>query len=255
MCKSRNCLILFVAAAIVLGAGGLTAGAKEVILDKDPNLAGWWKFDETTGATAADSSKHARKGTLMEELTFDKNSSAGRVGKALRFEGNNKCVEIKDYKGVCGTGPRTVAAWIKAKRSQGEIVLWGADDFGQQFRFGYIRGRIGLTPKGGYYYMNPPTHDDKWHHVALVVGEAELPNLHDDITLYLDGEVAEVHDIGLLDLWPVETGKQMDVRIGRGFDGLIDDLRIYSRALSEDEVGAIFRLKSDKPLEKRQAGR
>ena len=36
--------------------------------------------------------------------------------------------------------------------------------------------------------------------------KAELPNLHDDVTLYLDGAPAEIHDIGLLDLWPIQTG-------------------------------------------------
>jgi len=64
------------------------------------------------------------------------------------------------------------------------------------------------------------------------------------------GVIAEVHDIGLLDLWPVDTGDDLDVRIGRGFEGLIDDVRIYERVLSEDEVMALFKLQSDRPLPK-----
>jgi hypothetical protein len=107
---------------------------------------------------------------------------------------------------------------------------------------------VGVTPNGGYLYMNRETHDDEWHHVAAVVREAELPNLHDDVALYLDGAPAAIHDIGLLDLWPIETGDELDVRIGTGFQGLIDDVRIYERALSEDEVTALFRLRSNRPL-------
>jgi hypothetical protein len=98
--------------------------------------------------------------------------------------------------------------------------------------------------------MNDPVDDDKWHHMAVVIKEAELPNLHDDVVLYKDGTIAEVHDIGLLDLWPIDTGSDLDVRIGLEFKGLIDDVRIYDRALSDQEVLALFRLQSDRPLAK-----
>ncbi len=228
------------------------AGAKKnkpKTLDNDPNLAGWWKFDEESGKVTPDSSKHDRNGTLKGELSFDKDSVRGRTGKALKFD-DNGYVEITKYKGVTGTRPRTVAAWIKTENDGGEIVSWGTDDFGQMFTFCFIRGRIGITPNGGYYYMNEPVDDDKWHHVTVVVKEAELPNLHDDVVLYKDGVIAEVHDIGLLDLWPVDTGTDMDVRIGMEFEGLIDDVRIYDRVLSDEEVMALFKLRSDRPLPK-----
>lgn len=256
----RNCFCLF-SAVLLLGLVGNITGLSEAnsiaadkdkapTLDTDPNLVGWWKFDETSGKTAADSSRHGRKGTLKGGLSFDDNSVAGRIGKALKFDGGDDYVEITKYKGVTGTRPRTVSAWIKTKNAKGEIISWGADDFGQMWTYGHIRGRIGLSPSGGYLYINDKTDDDKWYHVAIVVQEVELPNLHDDVKLYKNGEPAEIHDIGLLDLWPIKTGKEIDVRIGRRFNGLIDDLRIYNRALSDDEVKAIFALKSNEPLPK-----
>lgn len=218
-------------------------------LDTDPNLAGWWKFDEASGKTTPDSSKHGRSGMLKEGLSFSKDSARGRTGKALKFDGDGY-VEITKYKGVTGTRPRAVAAWIKTENDGGEIISWGEDDAGKMFTFCFIRGRIGITPNGGYYYMNEPVDDDKWHHLTVVVKEAELPNLHDDVVLYKDGVIAEVHDIGLLDLWPVDTGDDLDVRIGVEFEGLIDDVRIYDRVLSEDEVMALFKLQSNRPLPK-----
>jgi len=78
--------------------------------------------------------------------------------------------------------------------------------------------------------------------VAAVVREAELPSLQNDVTLYLDGTIAEIDNIGLLDLWPIQTEPGRDVTIGEGFRGAIDDLRIYDRALSEDEVVVLFRM-------------
>ncbi|MHC4466911.1 MAG: LamG-like jellyroll fold domain-containing protein, partial [Planctomycetota bacterium] len=80
------------------------------------------------------------------------------------------------------------------------------------------------------------------------VDDVELPNLHDDVRIYQDGKLAEIHDIGLLDLWPINTGNDLDVRIGRRFKGLIDDVRMYDRPLSENEVKTLFKLQSEQPL-------
>jgi hypothetical protein len=244
------CMLVLPAILIVTGST-LAAGAdKPATLDTDPNLAAWWKFDEAAGKVASDSSGHKHDGVLEGELSFDKSSAPGKAKEAIQLDGKESWIEVKGYKGIAGTRPRTVAAWIKTSTAKGEILSWGTEDFGQMFIFGHIRGRIGTTPNGGYLYMNAETNDDKWHHVAVVVRQAEMPNLHDDVSLYLDGRPAEIHDIGLLDLWPIQTGDKLDVRIGRGFAGSLDDLRIYDRPLSDEEIKALFELKSDKPLSK-----
>jgi len=234
------------ACSLLLTAAVYAADDKPT-LDTDPNLVGWWKLDETSGATAADSSRHQRHAALKGGLSFERISAPGRAGNAIRLDGKDGSIEVAKYKGVTGTRPRTVAVWIKTPTTQGEILSWGTEDFGRMFTFGFIRGRIGITPRGGYYYMNPETHDDQWHHIAAVVRQAKSPNLHDDVALYLDGVLAEPHDIGLLDLWPIDTGDELNVRIGRGFNGLLDNLRIYDRALADEEISILFRLQSDKP--------
>ena len=243
---AAGCVLTVLAAAVI----GFAADKQdEVILDKDPNLAGGWKFDDTTGNTAIDSSIHKRNGTLNNELTFEKVSAEGRFGKAVKLAAKDSIV-VKNYKGVTGTAPRTVTSWIKTTKTSGDIVVWGERESGKQFCFRHIRGRIGMTPFGGYYYMKEYTNDDKWHHIAVVVKESELPNLYDDIELYLDGEAAELDDIGLLGLLPVETAEKDDVLIGGGYEGLLDDLRIYSRALSIEEIKTIHKGTSDKPVAK-----
>jgi hypothetical protein len=224
-------------------AGANTSGA--TTLDADPHLVGWWKFDEMSGQSAADSSKQGHNGILEGGLSFETNSAPGRIGKALQFDGKKASVRVAGSKGITGTLPRTIAAWIKTPAGDGDVLRWGKNDPGQMWIFGHIRGRIGVTPRGGYYYMKAGTSDNAWHHVAVVVKEGSPPNLHDHVKVFRDGEVAEVDDIGLLDLYPIETGDELDVTIGRGFKGLIDDLRLYDRALSEDEVNALFKLNSN----------
>lgn len=209
---------------------------KTVDLNADPHLVGRWKLNETTGKQAADASGRGHPGVLRGAATFDINAVREQDRQGLRLSGGEDCVLITGYKGIPGTQPRTIAAWVKPTAAGGEIVAWGHRDFGKMCTFGFIRGRVGLTPHGGYLYMKTGVDNGAWHHVAAVVRAADPPNLHDHVTLYLDGQVAEIDDIGLLDLWPIDTGEDLDVRIGRGFKGVLADVRLYDRALSEDEI-------------------
>ena len=229
-------LALWPAAAVSAGA----AKEEPASLDTGPHLVGWWKFDESSGTSAADASGHGHKGALRGGLTFEAGSASGRRGKALGFDGKKGLVEILEYKGIAGARPRTVAAWVKTKKPGGEIVSWGRREPGKMWVVGFVRSRVGVMPHGGYLYMNESVADDAWHHVAVVVVPAERPNLHDHVRLYLDGKPAAIHDIGLLDLWPIDTGSDQVVQIGKGFTGLIDDLRIYDRPLSVEEIKALF---------------
>ncbi|MHC4212948.1 MAG: LamG domain-containing protein, partial [Planctomycetota bacterium] len=208
----------------------LQAEPKPIINDTSVGLVGLWKFDEVSGTMVADSSGKGRNGTLMEEANFGAGSVEGAIGKAL-FLKDNQYVQINGYKGVLGTQARTVCAWIKTKHTKGKLLSWGLDEGGKQFNFTHHRGRIGIRPKGGYYYMNDKLNDESWHHVAAVILDSESPNLHDDVRLYKDGELAIIHDIGVLDLWPIDTKSGEDVTIGKGYQGAIDDVRIYDRAL------------------------
>jgi hypothetical protein len=212
-------------------SGSFKAGA--VTLDRDPHLVAWLRFDETSGKTAADSSGKKHDGTLEGGLSFDDHSVPGRNGAALRLEGGKDCVRLAGYKGVTGSGPRSLAVWIKTRASDGDLVRWGTPEHGQMWIFGHIRGRMGVTPEGGYLYMKAHTRDDAWHHVAVVVQEASPPNLHDHVKLYRDGELAEIDDIGLLDLWPIETGDKLDATIGERIKAALNARRLVVRSPAE----------------------
>ena len=212
-------------------------------LDQGSNLhlIAWWKFDKVVEGALIDSSGQNHHASTPEGSNAETMLVQGRIGQGLQLDGSTSLV-VTGFRGVKGTAPRTVAAWIKTKSPSGTVVSWGADEPGQIWNLGFIRRHLGVSPKGGYLYMNEATDDGEWHHVAVVVNDASPPNLHDDVTLYKDGEPAVIHDIGLLDLWPINTGQDLDVTIGAGFKGTMDDLRIYSRALSEDEIHDLFQL-------------
>jgi hypothetical protein len=232
---------LWAAFGALLAGVAVQAADKMSDLDRDPHLVARWKLDETTGKTAADSSGRGHAATLEGGLSFDTHSVAGPRGKALRLDGTDDCLRAAGFKGVVGSGPRTISVWIKVGAPEGEVISWGKNDHGKMWALCFIRCGLGVTPKGGYLYMKRDIEDNAWHHIAAVVREASPPNLHDDVKLYKDGEPAEIDDIGLLDLWPIETVAKEDVCIGRRFKGRLSDLRIYDRAISEDEVKTLYR--------------
>lgn len=221
--------------AILLLWGGATLSRAEAPLIQE-GLVAWWPFDETEGTTAADRSSNSHPATLEGGAKF----VPGKIGNCVMLDGKTGYLRVEGFKGVTGTTPRTIAAWVKTQAASGQIVSWGSSEPGKRWTFGFIRGRIGVTPQGGYLYVKDPLHDDNWHHVVVTMEEGSPPNLHDHVKLFVDGRPAEIHDIGLLDLWPIETGDELDVTIGRGFSGLIDDLRIYNRALTEEEIRSLY---------------
>jgi hypothetical protein len=199
-----------------------------------------YKFDESEGLVAYDSSLQGRDGALVNMEGSEWTGSPR--GNCLEFDGVDDYVEVTGYKGIPFTNPRTCAAWIKTEAYRGEIVSWGntegtakwivrVDDAGPlraEIQTGSIIGTTDLA-------------DNAWHHVAVVLDDDGSINI-DDAKLYVDG-VEEV--ISSSSPREVETNGGTDVNVGRFyaserfFDGLIDEVRIYERALIGEEVGAL----------------
>jgi hypothetical protein len=87
--------------------------------------------------------------------------------------------------------------------------------------------------------LNIPLNDGRWHHAALVVSRSRSL-----VTLYIDGVKVGEHLVnflaGTLDSdAPFEVGRE---RTGRYyFKGWVDEIRVYRRALSADEVAELAR--------------
>ena len=112
MCKKLICLI----SVVVLTGLVLTSTASAA----DPNLIGWWKLDEDTGTTTADSSSHGNNGTFGVDLNGlpDSNNAPewadGRRGeRSLYFDyaNGNDFVTCGNDPNFDVNGPMTVMAW------------------------------------------------------------------------------------------------------------------------------------------------
>ena len=85
----------------------------------DQNLEAYWKLDNNSGMIAYDTSGNSRDGTISGATW-----TTGKLGSALSFDGMDDEVVITGYKGVLGTTPRTISAWIRTS-DHGVIAYYG----------------------------------------------------------------------------------------------------------------------------------
>jgi len=204
-------------------------------------LIAHWSMDEAEGLIARDN--YADYDGSLQNMS-EHNWVDGMLGSALAFDGGSSCVEVTGYKGITGGAARTCSAWIKTDAAPANMVIlnWGANAAGQQWLMGvFSTGELGVYTGGPLIKANAIVTDGRWHHVAAVLHDDGSPTL-DEVKLYIDGIAQPVTFTGSQ---AIETAFDTDVLIGAFdsagtraffFSGLIDDVRIYDRALADAEI-------------------
>jgi len=206
--------------------------SRQLITPAEPSsasLAGYWQFEGNLN----DSSGNNRHGAGVGNPTF----AAGKVGQAVNLTGSNYVV-ITGYKGILGGGAFSIAAWVKTG-GNGTMVNWGTQAGGQRVDFRLDQGRLRIEHSNGNLQGNTVLADGQWHHVALTVSE-NAPLSYPAVRLYLDGN-DDSQTTTDPDTFNIVAN--IDVNIGRRgtnndrvFSGSLDEVRIYERVLSQDEI-------------------
>jgi hypothetical protein len=207
----------------------------------------YWQFNDGSGQTALDSSTGQHPGTLKN--MDDGNWVQGKQCGGLAFDGTNDYVEIANYKGVAGTTSRTCSAWIKTSGSAANMVImdWGTAVSGQKWLFGiFATGQLALYTWTPYIQTNITVTDNQWHHVAAVLADDGTPNVN-EIKLYVDGQLQAAT---VSSAQAINTVAAANVLLGacdyagtKGFyfNGLMDEIRIYNRSVTAEEIQAMYR--------------
>jgi hypothetical protein len=230
---------------VVLDGIRLYSYDRQLITPVDPGAIGLQAHYEFEG-NANDSSGNARHGTSMGNPVFE----AGEIGQAIGFDGLNDYVNIDGYKGITAVNEVqpafSIACWVKTTSPDGEMVTWGSSDGapvgGQYCTFRLNEATLRAEHGNGNIRGNTPINDGQWHHVALTVvegGNLRVPNT----ILYLDGQPDSVFS-GSDNIYNLTA--DADVNIGRRAShedryliGSIDDVRIYDRVLSQEEIALL----------------
>jgi len=193
-------------------------------------LVGWWKFDEGSGTTAADSSGSGNTGTLTNGPTW----TTGKVGSgALSFDGTNDYVSAPSN--IIGTGAMTLTAWIYAKsygsNGYARIIDNGAAslflvDWDSKLAFQGYWSSPTIVSNSGSIPLN------QWLFVALTRTSSNTASF------YINGALSGTPG---QDAGTANAGS--NTIIGGSsimFDGLIDEVRVYNRALSASEITELY---------------
>jgi hypothetical protein len=215
----------------------------------DPALVGSWTFDvaDVSGTTVRDRSGGGNDGQLVGgTLTM------GKVGQGVGLNGTNAYVDIDDHPSLRISGSMTVSAWVSSASAAPAfdqvIVSRGglAPDYGFELKTSRDSGRetfaiaIG-TPAGHVHrYGNVPWTANTWYHVTGVYDAAA-----GKLDLYVNGYLDNGALMGAVPASQrvASAGTAIGKRSvgGNYFGGLIDEVRMYSRALSAAEVSALAR--------------
>jgi hypothetical protein len=197
-------------------------------------LIGWWKFDENEGTTAADSSGNGNNGQLQGNPQWQ--SKGGKLGGALEFNGKGDYVKIDNESAFDITGQITISAWVNIASVPQEwtaIVVKGDSAWRMSTDFANNVFHFGLA-QNDYLNGKASVGSNQWHHVLSVYDGQKM-------SIFVDGKLDTSRQrqgaIGTND-FPVCIGENIEIT-GRFWHGLIDDVRVYNYALSENEIAAL----------------
>lgn len=215
--------------------------------------AAWWKFDEGSGNVAMDCI-----GQIEDKIEGEFKYVAGVSGKAIRFDGYTTVI-VREAGDAPQPGDEfTIEAWV----AQGAYP-WNWCPIATQ-----------KSEQAGYYFAVGPRGDfkvrayinDEWQECiseSFVIGLRQWAhiagsyNKSEGLTLYLNGKEA-----GKLSVTgPIQYARDAELRIGMNyeklkpsnihrehgtlpgwfsFDGIMDEVKIYNRALSKEEMEAVY---------------
>ena len=197
-------------------------------------LVGWWKFDEGTGATAGDSA-----GTNAGTINGSTWTANGSCVNALQFNGTNNYIQLSNAANLTfGTGPFTIAAYIKTVSTDRQLIFMKYPTSNMGYSYGVFGGKVYLGMSEGSSDSSITSigsvNDGAWHHVA---GERDTDGT---LRIYIDGVLDNTAPQLPLRNVTNTTGPRIgcDTRPpGSGyFNGVIDEVRVYNSALTQAAI-------------------
>jgi RHS repeat-associated protein len=222
--------------------------AKQELLVSD--LVSRWKLDEGSGSTINDS-KGTNNGTAANTSW-----TTGRLGNALSFNGTSSYISVPDTDNSLDIDNEiTITAWIKPNNLSGYYCIAAKQPSGTaannypgnyEFRIEQTSGCLKLlhqTSTGNTisaYMSTIAVNVGQWQHVVVTLKEGS------SVKFYINGlpagSFSQTTAFGIANNNPLRIGSRKDSSCW--FNGDIDDVQIYKRCLSANEIQEIYTNKS-----------
>jgi hypothetical protein len=205
------------------------------------NPVGWWKFDETSGTTAADSSGNGLNGTLTNGPVW----TGGKLNNCLSFDATDDYVNIGNPAQLQITGAMTVAAWVYVDTftSNGRVIAkqggssnrcWSlsVESADSKAQFAIATNSTTLVSIKSAAVI--PT--GQWVHLTGVYEPGVALRMYVDKTLSNSNTTS---------IPASQYNNSLNVNLGRRpdascyWDGKLDDVRVYNVALTATQIAAM----------------
>ena len=204
-------------------------------------LVGWWPFN----GNANDESGNGNHGTVNgATLTADRD---GKANSAYDFDGVTAFIDLNNTENLILNNGLTFSAWVNSRDIRMASIIdketFATEGYGYRLNIrsdssiwaehgAYGEGKIGANTAAAEnsYEVND------WVHVVGVLDLSNGRNI-----LYIDNKLLDIKSINLLisNFKKIQIGKST-LEQGEYFNGIIDDIAIYNRALSDQEVKQLY---------------
>ncbi|NUM34779.1 MAG: LamG domain-containing protein [Candidatus Brocadiae bacterium] len=195
------------------------------------DVAGYWKFDEGSGAYAYDASGNNNTGTLYGNTSW----TAGKHGNGLYFDGSGDYVQIADSTSLSPTQQITIASWVYTPGNFGYWTIVGKDNAYQNQLLG-SNGIQNSIYYGGWSEKNSSAvlTAGAWNHVVITFN-GSTQSIYANGTLILQGAfsagINNSADTMYIGSWKAAS---------EFFYGIIDEVSVWNKALSSTEVSTFY---------------
>lgn len=204
-------------------------------IDFELGIAGYYPFN----GSANDMTGQGADGIVLEaSLTFDR---YGNPGAAYRFNGRNSSIRIPHSSSIdfSSTSEYSISLWLSSRDLNSGCVLFKNYDYGVKWD-GFSKP-LTLYTGSSNGFLSGGTGDfktDEWYNVVVVQTQSSLKT-------YINGRLAST-----VSATHTTTAREEDLFIGKhpyywgGFEGAIDDICLFSRALTEMEIEALYQIEA-----------
>ena len=206
-----------------------TATVNVTITSPWTNMTAWWKLDENTGTTAADATGNGHTATLTSGTTW----TPGKLGSGIYVASSTQMASTVTGKPVPSTF--TISAWMNPTNTSGVDTIFS---FGSTAAFRISGSALRFTTFGvkDHDTVGSMFSSNVWTHVALTF----TPSTTGGAKFYVNGVLKQSIDSSAINtaatgVWRIGAAHVS----GEWFGGALDDVRLYSRVLSDADIATI----------------
>jgi len=229
----------FVFLLAILVSAGVSRGQSNQCAALPAGLVAWWSAE---GNAADFTGEHS--GTFPYGSAF----AAGEVGQSFDFDGSFRRVSIADSPAFQLTNAMTLEAWVYPRAYGGFITFRGDNRAGldnwtvDTYDSGFVKFSL-VDPANNAASVRAALALNQWQHIA-----ATWDRTSGDLKIYVNGVLGGQTNSTLIPIGILDPGSEPAIGIGNHggtfhqfpFNGLIDELGIYSRALASNEIANIY---------------